>query len=1063
MSPTLAKFSPPQPTGIFPRKRLFSRLDIGRDHPLVWVEGPPGAGKTVLLASYLEEKAQAVLWFRLEKEDRDPARFFHYLDRAARSLPDPPVLPSPPPVLEAEREGFARAFLRQLFAALPEGAAVVLDNFQELEEEAPLVPLLGGALEEIPRGRTVFVLSQTPPPRHFARAQALRQLARICPDELALSPEETRGLAEVLGHPGLTEAEVTALHEVSRGWAAGQVLLLEHGADRAPDPEQPELPQPLFDFFFTEIFQSAPEEDRALLLETAELPFLDPALAAGLCGRTGGADRLPELPTRYRFLQPLGANRYELHPLFRRFLRSINERDRPAAELARLRKRAGDLLAEAGEADAAADLLRQAGDWEGLAGLVRREAPLLLGQGRHRTLSEWLLALPDRVRGADPWLILWLGAARSPFQPETAIADLESAYAGFEAREDPTGLYFAWSEIATAHAFYGTDLASLDRWLDELAALQQRYPEIPDAETELRVAAGAATALSWHRPDPALIRPWEERIVAAIHSGPLSGQALMAAIQIAVYHATMGNVGRAAPLTDLIRQRASAPDTPVMLGIGADLLEAILAQYGTDTAAWMRAAERGLQRGSEAGIRGPEPALRSLAVYAALNDGDSALATSHLAEFLAIVDQVPMADRAHFHELKAWVDLAEGHTAEALEQARLAETLVERTGMPFGEAFIHLARAHAHGALGDFGSAKTQADRARDLAEYMDSPMLRQACDLSQAYLAHRRGDAATRRDALARALELGARHGFANSALAFPWLLRPLLAEAVREGICADHAQRILRQRGFPQPRRLGVPEGAAPSLEIRTLGTFEVRIDGQPLPTDTGRDAKPLRLLKALIAFGGQDVADVRLTDTLWPEAEGDTGRRAFDTTLHRLRRRLGDRRALVLANRKLSLDPERVWVDIWALEEAADRVRDLSASPDKAAEALALRAEILALLHGPFLPEEPEAPWAEAHRAHLQGTVQTLLGSLGRHLEEAGRLEEAVEGYRAGIGLAPLSEPLHRWLIEACERLGQLPEALAAYERYRRGLAEAWGTVPSAALQAAAHRLGGSSGRS
>jgi hypothetical protein len=47
---SLAKTTRPSAEGIFPRTQLFRLLDRRRRSPIVWLAGPPGSGKTSLVA-----------------------------------------------------------------------------------------------------------------------------------------------------------------------------------------------------------------------------------------------------------------------------------------------------------------------------------------------------------------------------------------------------------------------------------------------------------------------------------------------------------------------------------------------------------------------------------------------------------------------------------------------------------------------------------------------------------------------------------------------------------------------------------------------------------------------------------------------------------------------------------------------------------------------------------------------------------------------------------------------------------------------------------------------------
>lgn len=111
-------------------------------------------------------------------------------------------------------------------------------------------------------------------------------------------------------------------------------------------------------------------------------------------------------------------------------------------------------------------------------------------------------------------------------------------------------------------------------------------------------------------------------------------------------------------------------------------------------------------------------------------------------------------------------------------------------------------------------------------------------------------------------------------------------------------------------------------PTLYVETLGGFRVHLHKRRLPGQGRASGRPLQLLALLIAMGGHEVPMVRLQEALWPESDGDRAHRAFATTLHRLRRLVGQE-TLRLRDGRLSLSSQRCRVDAFdftALEETA-----------------------------------------------------------------------------------------------------------------------------------------------
>jgi hypothetical protein len=150
----LAKLSKPRVGNMLARERLFESIDRLRERPVVWIAAEPGAGKTTLMASYLEARRLPCIWYQVDGGDADPATFFYHLGLAAQAMKRGKQSPAPLPLLTSDRgsdlAGFARLYFRSLYGRMGRGSALVLDNLHEAGEASPLHRVLATAFEEAP-------------------------------------------------------------------------------------------------------------------------------------------------------------------------------------------------------------------------------------------------------------------------------------------------------------------------------------------------------------------------------------------------------------------------------------------------------------------------------------------------------------------------------------------------------------------------------------------------------------------------------------------------------------------------------------------------------------------------------------------------------------------------------------------------------------------------------------------------------------------------------------------------------------------------------------------------
>jgi LuxR family maltose regulon positive regulatory protein len=662
---------PGRPAWMVPRQRITELVDRGLECcPLTVLTGPPGAGKTMALATWAAARPGPVAWLSLDEYDNRPGIFWAYLIAALRraGVALPRALPAAGRGRIAEHLFLTR--LAEALSAHDPPVLLVLDDFH-LMRQPRVLEGLDFLLRNTGLGLRLVICSRMDPLLPLYRYRLTGELAEIRAADLAFTVAEAGLLLAQHGIP-LPAESLEYLTQRTEGWAAG-IRLAALSMDGHPDPGQfvkalITEDNALTSYLMEEVLGTQPPEVQELLLCTSILEHVSADCASELSGNSRAAGILTALAHANAFVWPIGGGWFRYHTMVAEVLR-LKLRHRSPDRITGLHQRAAGWYRRNGRLADAVRHAARADDWPFAAAMVIDTLAIgqIIGPGRGQSLAEEFTGMPQCAIWDTPQPYLVSAAvALINAGPEAAEARLAAAEGVLQRApvDQQAACRLAVALIRLAAARRTGDLAAAAAAAASAESLLHDVPYdrlTPRHEIRAEVLAhrGAVELWSGHFDEAA--RTLRSGVAASVNGQNARADCLG---NLALAEALRGRMSRAGELADeAMAAFANCEARPAQHPNPAALL----------TAAWMVLENDGFREATDL-LRQLNSVLtvspdRLLGAMACLIAARGALAEGHT----AVAAQYVARARSGW-QVPAWLDkrlsLAESQAAGAQDGAR---------------------------------------------------------------------------------------------------------------------------------------------------------------------------------------------------------------------------------------------------------------------------------------------------------------------------------------------------------------------------------------------------------
>ncbi|MCF6323857.1 MAG: hypothetical protein L3J89_05960 [Gammaproteobacteria bacterium] len=1036
---------------VITRPRLFDVLDGAANLPATAVLASAGYGKTTLASSYVEAKQALSVWYCVDGGDTDLASFFVNFTLAVQQVVAPgkrKIIPSYQAENGLNIKGFARRYFEAVYQCLACPFYLVFDDIHECPSQQ-WADVITVAIDGLPVNGRVFIIGRHALPAAFSRLNLNQLIYTLREKELHFNNNELTQLATIHDIDIFSQQQCDKLQKVMAGWVAGLTLLLSRNNKIDSTAMQAfDTQEELLNYFKNEVLRHIDDQTREVLYRTCYLPDLSIESAMALTQNPQVADILKNLHDQRYFTYRIAGDAiiYRYHPLFRTLLMAQSKEALSAQNRQQVLDTSIDLLEKEGALEAAVTLLIQINNVTRLAQFIILRAKELLIGNRMQTLMKCLQHIPAETLVASGWLLYWRGMSTVPMRPQMARQDFVAAFDYFSSMSDATGQCLSIVGVIDSYLFERDEFVSLDPWIEKVDQLRTVFDQkvVPPALNVLTLKM--FSALLHRAPGHNDFGLWLERIENIPMAELPPSLRITRQVSLTLHGIWLGDFQRAAMYHRVLENQLNNSSEHVPTILWYTIHCCFLWATGQAKKS-LAAAKEGLLRVKEYNLPLLNFGLLTHGAAAALMDHNNEEAKKLLDAATPVASESGQTHLVLYHMLHTVYSCRNGDNEAARYYSKAALDSSMASGLPFFQSSAHLNRAQFYLLDGNIEKAMHHMNASNDLAIQMNSNFHQFQRLLLAAILDWSLGQRDSALVFLKKSLLLARQYHLLPGLWIAEDELTQILMQAIRHDIESVVAQKIISQRQLmPGTPPYDIEEWPWP-IRIYTLGRFEIYIDGQRLEAPARSRPKLFALLKTLIAFGGTQVREERISENVWPDAEGDAAHQLFDTTLFRLRKMLGLHHVLINREGTLSLNKRYCWLDTWALNSEIDTLASLIETKGVTDDEIKKHENrIYRVYHGDFLCSEEHLPIALHEQQKINSKLLNTLFKLADYWLLNNSAKEAETCLKKINAVFPLAEKACLMLMKLFRSQHRFSDAVHIYKTCQQRLMRERHSKPS-----------------